>query len=226
MATTSAKMGLRIWNLLTDLYDHAQLADNWAKLDYHDHSPGKGVQIPTEGIADAAITGPKLASTLDPSGAYTSYRSIENVSGQITTLAASAIYVLATSFLNTFPSTNASANIGVFTVNTADLTVAGRSLQYRLSTLLISSTATAPAANFTFGVYPVTAVAAGVLTLGSVVAGSTVANATPGANTIVSNTGTDFTLTTGTYLVGISTNLTTASGSNIYARAKLQAHNV
>lgn len=53
---TSSKLGLRIWNLLLDPYDHEQLADNWAKLDAHDHSPGRGVLIPTEGIAKEAIT--------------------------------------------------------------------------------------------------------------------------------------------------------------------------
>ncbi len=63
MAITSPNLGLRIWNLQTDPYDHSQLADNWAKLDEHDHSSGKGKQIPTGGIADGAITAPKI----DPS---------------------------------------------------------------------------------------------------------------------------------------------------------------
>lgn len=53
---TSSKMGLRIWNVLLDNYDHEQLADNWAKVDAHDHSPGRGVLIPTQGIAPEAIT--------------------------------------------------------------------------------------------------------------------------------------------------------------------------
>ena len=63
MAISSPQMGLKIWNLLTDDYDHAELADNWAKVDQHDHTSGKGVQIPTGGIADGAITAPKI----DPS---------------------------------------------------------------------------------------------------------------------------------------------------------------
>jgi hypothetical protein len=53
---TEPNMGLKIWNNLTDPYDHAQLADNWAKVAVHDHSGNKGVQIPTAGIADGAIT--------------------------------------------------------------------------------------------------------------------------------------------------------------------------
>jgi hypothetical protein len=63
---TSPKMELRIWNLLLDPYDHEQLADNWAKVDAHDHSPGRGVLIPTEGIAFEAINFPLLASSVFP----------------------------------------------------------------------------------------------------------------------------------------------------------------
>lgn len=63
---TSAKLGLRIWNLLLDPYDHEQLADNWAKVDAHDHSPGRGVLIPTEGIALEAISFPLLAASIFP----------------------------------------------------------------------------------------------------------------------------------------------------------------
>jgi len=66
MATTSPSMGLKIWNLLADPYDHTQLADNWAKVDQHDHSEGKGVQIPTGGIADGAISFAKLGYGVAP----------------------------------------------------------------------------------------------------------------------------------------------------------------
>lgn len=60
MAITSPKLGLRVWNSLQDPYDHDQLASNWFKIDQHDHSPGRGVQIPSEGIFDGAITEEKL----------------------------------------------------------------------------------------------------------------------------------------------------------------------
>lgn len=55
-------MGLQIWDQLTDPYDHNQLAGNWDKVDQHDHSSGRGVQIPTGGIADGAITAAKIAA--------------------------------------------------------------------------------------------------------------------------------------------------------------------
>lgn len=57
-------MGLKIWNLTTDSYNHDELAENLGKLDEHDHSGGKGVQIPTGGIADGSITYAKLGSAL------------------------------------------------------------------------------------------------------------------------------------------------------------------
>lgn len=64
MALTTPKMGLRAWDQPSDAFDHDQLADNMAKLDFHDHSPGRGQQIPTEGIRDGAITSAKLSGTI------------------------------------------------------------------------------------------------------------------------------------------------------------------
>ncbi len=58
---TAPYMGLAVWNSVTDSWNHEQLADNFRKLDEHDHASGKGVQIPTGGIKDGAITRAKLA---------------------------------------------------------------------------------------------------------------------------------------------------------------------
>lgn len=62
MATPTPNMGLTEWDLASDPYDHTQLAANFVAIDAHDHSVGKGVQIPTGGIADGAITNSKLAT--------------------------------------------------------------------------------------------------------------------------------------------------------------------
>lgn len=69
-------MGLRVWNLLTDPYDHDQLADNMARIDAHDHSPGRGHPIPTEGYADASLTSVKLSNTATVKGvgSFRAYR--------------------------------------------------------------------------------------------------------------------------------------------------------
>lgn len=58
---TTPNLGLKVWNLTTDPYDSGQLADNWARVDEHDHASGRGKQIPTGGIENGAITAAKLA---------------------------------------------------------------------------------------------------------------------------------------------------------------------
>jgi hypothetical protein len=59
---TSVNMSLTIWNNPDDAYDHNELAANWQALDSHNHTSGKGVQIPSGGIADGAITTNKLGA--------------------------------------------------------------------------------------------------------------------------------------------------------------------
>lgn len=54
-------MGLRIWSQLSDLYNHDQLADNWSKVDLHDHTPGRGIRVPAEGIDNEAVIGSKIS---------------------------------------------------------------------------------------------------------------------------------------------------------------------
>lgn len=60
MAFSTPNMSLMAWNNASDPYDHDELSDNFLKLDQHDHSVGKGVQIGTGGIADHAITEDKI----------------------------------------------------------------------------------------------------------------------------------------------------------------------
>lgn len=64
---TSPNMALKIWNLSTDNYNSAQLAENFARLDEHTHTgPPYGVQIATAGLADGAVTAAKIASGAIP----------------------------------------------------------------------------------------------------------------------------------------------------------------
>lgn len=56
MAFVSPRMSLKVWNAASDPYDHEQLADNFIKLDQHDHSQGRGTPIGGDGIQDGAIT--------------------------------------------------------------------------------------------------------------------------------------------------------------------------
>lgn len=55
MAFVSPRMSLKVWNSAQDAYDHAQLADNFLKLDQHDHAQGRGTIITGAGIADGSI---------------------------------------------------------------------------------------------------------------------------------------------------------------------------
>lgn len=63
MASNSTNMALRLWDLLSDVFNHTELVDNWNKVDVHDHTTGKGVQVPTGGIANSAINASKIADT-------------------------------------------------------------------------------------------------------------------------------------------------------------------
>lgn len=180
MAFTSPKMGLRIWNLLTDLYDHAQLADNWAKVDYHDHSPGKGVQIPTEGLADGAVTSPKLATALDPSAAYTSSKPITRMGGSTTSAQAAGTYPLSPTFVSPLTVVPVGAQVAVYL--DPDLwAAAGRIVRYTLRGAVITN-AVAPTATYSYALFPVATWGGTsgnipvVATIGAAVAGSTTAN--------------------------------------------------
>lgn len=50
------RMSLKVWNSSSDPYDHEQLADNFLRLDQHDHTPGRGAQITGASIAEGSIT--------------------------------------------------------------------------------------------------------------------------------------------------------------------------
>lgn len=60
MATTT-NMALTKWPNLTDLFSHTALAANFDAIDAHDHTAGKGVQVPTGGLLNLAVTTAKLA---------------------------------------------------------------------------------------------------------------------------------------------------------------------
>lgn len=73
MAITVPNLGLTVWNAPTDPYVSAQLAENWYRIDEHDHSPGKGRPLSgtsfSEGgvttalLVDGSVTTPKLGDT-------------------------------------------------------------------------------------------------------------------------------------------------------------------
>jgi hypothetical protein len=73
MAVTTPNLGLIAWTQPSDPYDSEELAENWIKVDQHDHSSGKGKRIGTAGLSDGAITVAKLApdvQSLSPDVTY------------------------------------------------------------------------------------------------------------------------------------------------------------
>jgi len=96
---------------------------------------------------------------------------------------------------------------------------------------ILSVNNTAPSANFTLGLYPVTSGAGGaglkIYSVGSVVTGSapTILN-TPAGSSMTVITGSDFTPPAdGIYCIGIITSATIATSSLVEINASLQVHN-
>jgi hypothetical protein len=57
-------MGLVRWENVNDNFSHEQLASNFSLLDEHDHTPGKGKQIPFGGLAAQSVGISNLRSGL------------------------------------------------------------------------------------------------------------------------------------------------------------------
>jgi hypothetical protein len=58
---TTDNLGLVVWDLLSDRFNHTQLTDNFNRIDLHDHTADKGKQIPSAGLASNAVTADKIA---------------------------------------------------------------------------------------------------------------------------------------------------------------------
>jgi hypothetical protein len=69
MAQLTPNMNLTVWNLLTDPYNYEQLADNFIKIDQHDHS-GSGKGSPING-ATGIIAGTIGKNQLGPNSVTT-----------------------------------------------------------------------------------------------------------------------------------------------------------
>jgi hypothetical protein len=55
-------MGLTSWDDADDNYDYQQLANNWQLVDFHDHTPSRGVPIPPGGLGAGAVLSQNIAS--------------------------------------------------------------------------------------------------------------------------------------------------------------------
>jgi hypothetical protein len=146
----------------------------------------------------------------DTEYAYSAYKTLQAQTGFLIGGLAAVDRVFANSNsgqLTVNGSSVSNRGAAVFYLDPADYTAASRTTKYRVrATLLVN--ATAPACNFTVGLYPVSAVAGAAtelnLTLGTVTAGSTVTFTTPSASTLNQGNSGDFTApTAGYYALGV-----------------------
>jgi hypothetical protein len=160
------------------------------------------------------VSGQRAWVTLNPPEWITLFTG----SGQLAASAAAGTWVLqVTGAVPIVSSTALTAASAVFPLDpTTNYAVGGRTIQVRVVghviTLGTSSTIT-----YTFGLYPISSVSAGVATLGA--ASTTVAIASPGSNTMTAAYSSVITMpATGTYLLGCLT-----SGTNIATAIQLRA---
>jgi hypothetical protein len=196
MAATTANMGLKQWDVSTDLFSYTELKDNFGKIDVHDHTTGKGVQVPTGGIANGAVTLAKLATASVDStkivDASVDDADLVSPTNPVWRPAARFAAPLAAGTSGTVYAGRSgdwtgvlSDALGVFTWSPSGMTVAGKTVNWRTKIHVLTN-GTAPAITVTVGAYPITATAGGagvlVLTPGAAIATSAVA--APPANTI------------------------------------------
>lgn len=228
MALTSPKMGLRIWDALSDPYDHNQLADNWSKVDFHDHTPGRGVQIPTEGIADGAVTSVKMAAAIDPAGAYTMYKNLIIGYGAINSNVAAATYQMGISAdvagITAGSSLTTMAN--TFYLDLSDFTVAGRTTKIRVRGSVLVGNAAAAGTNITINLQPVTALSGATATLGAAIV-SVPTFTTPALNSMNALTSADVNAPSpGFFTFTYTTNATANTSTQVSIKATLQVRQV
>lgn len=68
MARNTPNFAFKVWDLLTDRFNHTELAQNWDAVDAHDHTGGnRGLKIPRSGILPGAIDASLIDNSLKPS---------------------------------------------------------------------------------------------------------------------------------------------------------------
>jgi hypothetical protein len=170
---------------------------------------------------------PVFVPESDPAAA--SWRTLMMVNAQIA--AATAANTMILGFNNWATSgSNTTGVIPTFNFDPTHYAVTNRTTRLRLLATLMTN-ATAPAANFTFGFYPISSVAgaAGGIshTVGTVVSGSTVLFTAPTASTRNNGISTSFSAPTANYHgIGLVLSAATAASSYAMLTAILQIQNV
>jgi hypothetical protein len=225
MAFVSPRMSLKVWNAPSDPYDHEQLADNFLKLDMHDHSPGRGTIISSTGIANGAITSAHLAPGIDPISSYTTYKALRHGIAQLPAASVAQAYILGTWLPSAIPLTGATAPNSVFYIDPTDYAVTNRTTYFRIRSTILVSSATAPGGGFSVALQQITSTSGTSLSgIGPMLG---VASTTaPAGNTLNQASGADFTLSAGYYTFVVVPAVAIAAGSSVACRADLSVRQV
>lgn len=239
MAINTTNMILRTWDESDDNFSYTELAANWGKVDVHDHTTGKGVQVPTDGIVNLAITGPKIATgaitdatkivdgivtdakLASPNGG--AYKTIVERSGQWSgALSANQVVIIGNGSPTAVTIAAGAPAQMAFYVNPASYVVAGKILKFRINSWIWNSTLST-ASTWSVDLAQVT----NITSTGTVQTGTTQFNSVGVANsgTSIIGAGTDFTpLAAGLYVFSVHN---PGSGTGLYtAGAKLEYRHV
>lgn len=231
MPITTPSMGLKRWNSPNDIFSYTELSDNFNLIDLHDHTSGKGVQVPTAGIANLAVTDTKIANDAVTAGKIAAdavttakilnanvtdaklaspnsgvYRTVASVQNFATGLVTGTTYLMGGSALVASGTAAAQAPL-LFPFNSAHYAVAGKTTALRL--LVVGTTNTVAATStFTFSLLALSSVAGGTAQITHTAGASispTASYVAPAASTILSPVTTaDFLPANGTYVLGVA----------------------
>jgi hypothetical protein len=221
MSTILTNMGLRAWNDPNDTFSYTELVDNWAAIDTHDHTSGKGVQIPTAGIANLAIdstkiandavtnpkiplstlTGDRLANATVADGKLSSpnngvWRTLQSQAAFTGSMSSGTVYGFIANGALVASGVSAPQQMFLFPWTASHYAVANKTTKLRVLGTVASNTVSPGAANLTLALAPLSSNAgtAGNLsvTLAAAVAGSGSTIAAPAASNRSSFVGAEF----------------------------------
>lgn len=184
-------------------------------------------------VLNGSVDATNLATSAKPVTIRGPYQTISEATFGVLT---SALVSTATIYLPTMAATAKSGDSLTTTspyvllpFDPAAYAVSGLTLRLRVVASLATN-ATAPAMNFTYGLYPVT-VAGGasavVVTAGTVTSGSTVTRTTPSASTGYTDASSDFAApSAGVYALGFAASAQMAGNSGAVASIRLEYHHV
>lgn len=212
MANPTRNMLLQMWDQINDLWFSDTLVDNFERIDKHDHSDGRGVQIPAEGIADGAITLPKLAADFID----TNYKKVFSGTGLFwETTAQNRLALSETDPALTIPDIRS-----IYRFDPAEWGVtAGAANKMKVIVTAIQLSRIAPDTNFAASLIPVTGVSNGFVTTGAAVFTLTVQS--PGARNVNTVTATPAVPAAGYYIFSVTNDFDMELGSELRFNAQI-----